>query len=510
MNARHSRCTIKLFVLVGAVLCAHPAPAQNVWEEGRNVAGVAADGWTGREAEAQLSGAYTSGKFHSPSMGKDVWTAGAAAQARSGFKDLYLQGNFGFELMRGSQMMGSMFTEPGYFPIDVVEFTPGTKVKQTYDIGGGLALRNGSRWIPGATLRFRGINYAKRKDLRHTTYRQEFELNPSVLYQGDGWKAGATILFDKTSEYIVAEQIGEAPTDPYMAFLDKGIRYGTLQVWDGSGTHLKESGVDRLPVKEYAYGLSLQAQLGTALYADAEYVRTAGEVGEKGYTWFRFPGSRIAANLIWTLPTAAGVHRLQAHYAWSAQDNHETVLEKVTEGGVTTPREYGSNRIFQARSFEAGPSWRFLHRQGWALESSLVLENSRNRSTLMYPFLDYDEATHLRVRAGGRIPFGDFALTAGLLFGCKVGEHRHVVENDNENLGVSTFPFRLQDWWDCDSEASDVTRIALNLALRYNLERVLHVPLSVEAGCNWLHAFGVQLLSGSNRQTTTLKLVYNY
>ena len=118
--------------------------------------------------------------------------------------------------------------------------------------------------------------------------------------------------------------------------------------------------------------------------------------------------------------------------------------------------------------------------------------------------------TRWRTRAGGRIPFGDFALTAGLLFGCKVGEHRHVVENDNENLGVSTFPFRLRDWWDCDSEASDVTRIALNLALRYNLERVLHVPLSVEAGCNWLHAFGVQLLSCSNRQTTTLKLVYNY
>lgn len=500
---------IKHLLLLGALFCAQWLPAQN-WEQGRNIAGVAAGDDTGHEATAEIFGKYTSGDFRSPSQGKTLWTAGATAQAESRFKDLYLSGNFGFELVEGSQMMGSMFTEPGYFPIDIVEFTPGTKVKQTYDIGGGIALRTGGRWIPGSYIRFRGVNYAKRKDLRHTTYREEFELNPSLLYQGDGWKAGATFLFDKISEFIVAEQIGEAPTDPYMAFLDKGIRYGTLQVWDGSGTHLKEAGVDRLPVKEYGYGLALQAELGTFLYADAEYRTTRGEVGEKGYTWFRFPGNSLNVQIIGTIPARAGRHQLRASLDWSGKDNFETVLEKETNGGVTTPVEYGSNRIFQNRNLQGGLSWRFAHRERWAVESGVSLEKTRDRSTLIYPFLDNDEATHLRLSVGGRLPLGQWTFAGGVLAGCKVGEHRHTVENDNENLGVSSFPYRLQDWWDREQEAADATRLAVNLSIRYSFARLLHLPLYVEAGCRWMHAFDIQLLPGSDRQTTFFKIGYNY
>lgn len=510
MNTVRSLCTSKFLVLLGLVLCAQPAPAQKIWEEGRNIAGVAAGDDTGHEATAEIFGKYTSGDFRSPSQGKTLWTAGATAQAESRFKDLYLSGNFGFELVEGSQMMGSMFTEPGYFPIDIVEFTPGTKVKQTYDIGGGIALRTGGRWIPGSYIRFRGVNYAKRKDLRHTTYREEFELNPSLLYQGDGWKAGATVLFDKISEFVVAEQIGEAPTDPYMAFLDKGIRYGTLQVWDGSGTHLKEAGVDRLPVKEYGYGLALQAELGSFLYADAEYRTTRGEVGEKGYTWFRFPGQALAVQVIGTIPAPAGRHQLRASLDWSGRDNYETVLEKETNGGVTTPVEYGSNRIFQNRNLQGGLSWRFAHRERWAVESGVSLEKTRDRSTLIYPFLDNDEATHLRLSVGGRLPLGQWTFAGGVLAGCKVGEHRHTVENDNENLGVSSFPYRLQDWWDREQEAADATRLTVNLSIRYSFARLLHLPLYVEAGCRWMHAFDIQLLPGSDRQTTFFKIGYNY
>ena len=131
-------------------------------------------------------------------MGKTVWSTQAQAAATSAFEDLYLTGVFGFDLSYGTGMMGSMFSDPGFYPIDVLEFTPGDKVKQTYTIGGGFAWKNGSRWTPGATASFQGVNYAKRKDLRHTTYRQEFEIAPSVHYRGDAFEAGLTGIFRKS------------------------------------------------------------------------------------------------------------------------------------------------------------------------------------------------------------------------------------------------------------------------------------------------------------------------
>lgn len=500
-----------LLLTLGLALCVQPVFSQSPWRQGRNIAGVACSSSDeGQEASAEIGAKYTSGNFRSPSQGKTLLTGEAKAEGEARYKDLLLQGNFGFTLVRGTEMMGSMFTEPGYYPIDVLEFTPGIKVRQCYDIGGGLAWKNDSRWTLGSTVRFRGVNYAKRKDLRHTTYRQEVEAAPSLLYQGEGWMAGVSFVFEKTSEFISAEQVGQAKAESYYAFLDKGIRYGIQQVWDGSGTHLKEAGVERFPVKEYTHGIAVQASLGTRWYADFEYDYTRGEAGEKGYTWFCFPGHKISGKVLYALPGASGVHRFQAHLDWMRQENHETVLEKESLNGVTTPHIYGSNNIFQRRNLEAGPSYAFAHQRGWAVASALLLSNTRDRSTMMYPFIDYDESTHLRWTLRTQIPLGPLTLFAGGLFGCKIGERRHVVDSADESLGINEPPLRLQSWWERENEGLDATRVSLSLALRYNFQLGPQWPLYVEAGCNWLHAFNIQLLSGSDRQTTHLTLGYHF
>ena len=513
MNAKPnpSMSSKRLLLLLGAVLCAQISLAQSPWRQGRNIAGVArTSSDVGQDASAELGGRFTSGEFRSPSDGQTLWTGEAQAEAEARFPDLLLQGNFGFTLTQGTGMMGSMFTEPGYYPIDVLEFTPGTKVRQSYDIGGGLAWKNDSPWTPGGTVRFRGVNYAKRKDLRHTTYRQEIEVVPSLSYQGDGWMAGLSYIFEKTSEFITAEQVGQAKAESYYAFLDKGLRYGTQQVWDGSGIHLKEAGVDRLPVKEITHGVAVQASLGTCLYADVEYAFSQGLVGEKGYNWFRFPGRRLEAKVIAALPGDAGKHLLRADFEWTRQDNYETVVEKDNHNGVTTPHEYGSNNIFQKRTLSMGPSYSFAHGKGWQVATSLTLQNDRARSTMMYPYVDYDASTHLRWNVRAVVPLGRFTLLAGGMAGCKVGEHQHSFNYDNTELDVKSIPERLTSWYERETEATDATRISLSLALRYNFHIGPQWPLYVEAGCRWLHAFNIQLLPGCDRQTTHLTLGYNF
>jgi hypothetical protein len=501
-----SRLLKCLLLLVPGLAFSTALSAQQLWREGGNASGLALSGQD--QAEARLYGRYTSGGFKTPSEGASLWGTGAAAAAESHFKDLVLAGRFSFDLVSGKDMYGSMFTRPGYYPVDVLEFTPGQKVKQTYGIGGSLAWMNGSRWIPGASLRFEGVNYAKRKDIRHTTYRQEVEVVPSLLYRGDGWAAGATFRWDKTSEFIQAEQIGSATSDSYYAFLDKGLRYGAYQVWDGSGIHLKEAGVDRLPVKEITYGAGLQASLGDFLYGQAEYRVSRGEAGEKGYTWFRFPGRALDALLAGSFRGGDGRHTILLHYGWQRKENWETVLEKVTAGGVTTPVEYGSNPVFRQEILSAEPSYRFEAESGWEVSACAEVTFNHRLSTVLYPFGDDDSVTHLTSRIETKIPWGRFTLGAGLLLRNVLGSHTHTLTNTDESLGVSTEPFRLDDFYEKELEAADAARIGGKLSLRYSIPLRGGNPLFLEAGCDFVHAFRVERLEGRNRQVTQLTIGY--
>lgn len=511
MNAKHSHSikskAWKSLLVTGAVFCALPLSGQDAWREGRNVAGLASEEASLKQAEATLGGDFTSGEFRTPSEAKTLWGIQAAAQAETHFKDLVLVGNFGFRQEFGSQMMGSMFTSPGDFPVDVLEFTPGNKSKQTYDVGGGLVWKNGSRWTPGFTIRFRGVNYAKRKDLRHTTYRQEIEWVPSILYQGNGWRIGASYILEKTSEFIQAEQIGPAKAQTYYAFLDKGLRYGALQTWDGSGIHLSEPGVDRFPVKRFSNGAALQFSLGDGLYADTEFLYSSGEVGEKGYTWFRFPEWSISSKLLYSFEKNGHTHSFHISYDWSSSMLFENVIEKVSSGGVTLPVIQGNNLVLESKEGVFNAGYTMETEKGLVIEANLYIDRSIDQSTVMYPYVDWDGGTHLFVSVGTEIPLGkQWLLKAGLLTGGGV-DSEQVSITTAETIHITAEPTRLQDWWDLEQEVSDAFRTDVSLALRFTLPRL---PLYLEAGCDWLHAFNVTLVPGTDRQTTHLTLGYQF
>lgn len=508
MKAKHSLSMSRAAVLLlGAVLCAQPLAGQEFWHEGRNVAGLSGSQPLGKQAEATLFGKFASGGFRTLSEGKTLWSVGASAQAETHFKDLVLVGDFGFTQEFGSQMMGSMFTEPGFYPVDVLEFTPGNKSKQTYDISGGLAWTGGGRWIPGFTARFRGVNYAKRKDLRHTTYRQELELVPSLLYDGGAWRIGASYIFEKNSEFIQAEQIGPAKADTYYAFLDKGLRYGTYQAWDGSGIHLSEPGVDRFPVKQITHGGALQFSWGERLYADVEFTSSRGEVGEKGYTWFSFPGWNIATKALYTFSSGASTHTFRVAYDWSTVKLYENVIDKVTAGGVTTPHILGGNRVYESRAghFEFIYTWE--RENGFLLQGDLYIDRNKDRSTLVYPYMHLDGGTHLFYRVTARIPLGrQWSLTPSVLAGGGA-EFEELIAETAENLNVTAVPFRMSEWWDLEAEVADKPRVAASLTVRYTLPRL---PLYIEASAEYIHAFGVELTPGNWRQRSYLMIGYKF
>ena len=522
MNGKRNRFILKGMLLLSMALPAPVLSAQEIyeweaWREGRNIAGLASPSSPRgaiagliKRSTVELYGGLESGGYRSQSEAPTLGKGGVNADTEVHFYDILLKGNFSFGVAGGEGMCGSMFTRPGYYPIDILEFTPGAKSLQEYGIGGGIAWKNDSRFTPGATFRFGGSNYSKRKDLRHTTYRQELEIVPSLVWSGDAVVLGVSGIFGKDSEFVQAEQIGTATAESYYAFLNKGLMYGTYKVWDGNGVHLSESGVDRLPVKQYSYGLAVQAELNSFLYGDLEYFESKGEVGEKGYTWFRFPGSWLTSRLIWTLHRPAGVHQFKAYFEWKRQETDESVIDKVTSGGVTTPEEYGSNRIFERRIITAGPTYAFYATSGAEIHASATFIKEKERSTLMYPYLDLDQVSLLRVNMSGKLPLGAFELQGGLTAGCKIGEHSHYIGNDNEELGMVSAPFRMQEWFEREQELMDATYTGVDLGLRYNFTIAGRYNMYAAAQYSLVHAFGIRLLPGSERHCAQIKLGYEF
>lgn len=71
------------------------------------------------------------------SSSDDSWNAGARTES---VRHLKVSFAGGFDtIFRRPHMCGSMFTEPGYYPVDILEFTPGRKIREDYTFTGGVS-----------------------------------------------------------------------------------------------------------------------------------------------------------------------------------------------------------------------------------------------------------------------------------------------------------------------------------------------------------------------------------
>ena len=521
MNAKRLLCILALLSSAFG-----PLRAQN-----RN---VCYDALTpGKTSSAEAFTGIERGDFKPGFASADLWRVGLTAITRGYFGKSFLTGSFSFEEMHGKDMMTSMFINPGYYPIDVMEFTPGDKTLQTYRFSGGIAHFVTERWRLGGKLDFSSQNYAKRKDIRHTNYALDLTVAPSALYVGKNYVLGFSGIFRKTSESIEAEQVGAATADTYYAFFDKGMRYGTYQAWDGSGIHLAEAGVSRLPVREFSYGAAVQFSVGD-LYMDAEYLRTDGLVGERGYDWYRFPGHRLAGNLSWQHPAPfirSANGRLALHIDWRGQRVEEAAWDKVTDGGITLPEVYGYNTVSRRRqtNLSANYQLQFLGRTFRSFKLGYSGTVWDEHASPQYPYTDrwHLWMSRLNVNAVTGLPFGGFAQRFTLALGARyfwANDHERglepVIPSEVEgspsivmpdligHLQPATEPYRLNFEWVRRHEYLTASGMGINGALTYRLKSVQGLSLTLDA--SWTHAFEITLLNGKNRWTSTLRLGYSF
>ena len=192
---------------------------RNPWNGGLNAAGIRQDSLSRSYAEIYFT--KENGGLAGHSASDDSWNAGAKTESVRHLKKVSFSGGFGYDYFDGRNMCGSMFTEPGYYPVDILEFTPGRKVREDYTFTGGVSAVLGNRWTGGLRVEFEARNYAKRKDLRHKNTRLDFEFSPGVMYHAGRFAVGAVYIVGTNSEKVAAEGVGPG-ADLYEAFFDRG------------------------------------------------------------------------------------------------------------------------------------------------------------------------------------------------------------------------------------------------------------------------------------------------
>ena len=513
MNAKHSHCMSRRALAAAALLCfALAAAAQtrpydkvvrdNLWLAGTNAAGLREDRSTD-VSYVELYGGMESGGFRREWESPSPWRAGAEAKTVKHLDRFSMKGGFSFEQMSGPDMCGSMSLRPGYYPVDVIEFTPGKKTRQTYAFDGSVSIDLAGGWRLGAEMDFTSANYAKRKDLRHTNYLLDMTVTPGISYttpSGD-LTLGVNYIFRKTSESIVPEQVGTGASS-YYAFLDKGLMYGKYEVWTGSGVHLDEAGVQGFPLKENFHGVGLQVGSARDYYLDLEYLYGNGSAGEKQSVWYRFPSHNVNLRGAVVFRGSRKTVYLKEDFSWRLQTNDETVLDKVVSGGVTTTEEYGSNRIF-SRELRTLRVSALVARPGFEYTVAQELASTASTASQMYPYITDSNVLTLRLSFSPVWYCGkyDFGASAGFCTG-SAGETSRMAD---EASGVLTDPFRLQEYYDRVLEYETATKADLSVFVRRNFSHGIYLQLEGA----FLQAFGT-FPDGASRASGLLGLGWTF
>ncbi len=471
---------------------------RNAWSEGVHATGILRD--TVSRSYAEIFLRKDNGGFVDLSSSDDSWNAGVTTSSVRHFEKVSFSGSFSYDYFDGRHMCGSMFVRPGFYPVDILEFTPGRKVKETYAFTGNVAAPLAEHWAVGLDIDFTANNYAKRKDLRHKNIRLDFDIAPGVMYRNGEFAVAAAYLLHLDREKVEAEQVG-ASVEGYKAFFDRGLRFGSLQLWESNDLHLTTPGVQGFPLKQTLHGVSVAAEYG-ALYGDVEYRTGSGNSGERDIIWHEFDTDKVDARMVLHLSSSSFQHFLRGRVGWSKVRNRENILSFENIEGVSRPVNHGSVPVFEGRRLETGAEYELKdERNDLRLAGQYVFTN--RSSFLMYPYAKGQRLHYTVLTADYLRTLGHWELSVNMMV--RTGGCRDTESLFEEPATPGTYPGRLTDFYNAENEYATANRMGLGASLRRNIHR-FYIDLSV----NWEHGFNLHYLPEANRESVMLRVGYNF
>ena len=423
--------------------------------------------------EAALWGGVEQGWFrptYAPTLG---WSAGARGDIVRHGANTSWEGKISFEQKTGYNMLSSMFLEPGYFPVDLLEFTSGTKSRETGRLEAGFLTDLGYEWAAGMKASFEAAYAGKKTALNHTALGVDARVEPTLSYvMDDDMVLASAAVFRFRTERITAQQ-----SDGTL-FLDKGLRYGAFQ--DAAGT---------FPVQEIAYGFS-EKLFSEDIDAGLEWTWKRGTAGSTGFGNFHYPGSALSVFYKQTFQADEADHGVRIAY----ERQRDQLREGVSDAeGITSL----SDR--QSRSVELGYEVRFLH--GAVKSLGLTLDGHRYVERSFTPFYDQTKRNLGTATLSVAFAFGALDLKIDAFAGGGVWRDRGRYRDETEDTS-----YRCTTDWNRLMDYSLAPRAGAGGSLAYRFPG--HLFLQIDG--KMFHALRETAMGGQNRGIGTLAIGYSF
>jgi len=202
-----------------------------------------------------------------------------------------------------------------------------------------------------------------------------------------------------------------------------------------------------------------------------------------------------------------GAHSLRLDLNLQSDQLEESVLDKVSAGGITTPTVYAWNAVSDRNWASVDLTYGVRFRQGHLKRLQAVLHGGiwEESSYLMYPYEDQTQRYNGMTTLVAAFGFGPVDMNLRVNGGAGAWKDKGLSGGTDE---VESVPFRLTPDWLRKMEYFSTTKAGAGLTLTYHLPFVQ--GLSVQAEGTWLRGFGIELLPGADRWSSTVRIGYDF
>ena len=427
-----------------------------------------------KEGTVAVWGGVEQGWFRPTYEGTLQWSAGARASGiRHGEKTSWM-GAVSLEQKTGYGMLSSMLLEPGYFPVDLLEFTPGTKSREIGRLEGSFVSDLGYECAVGLKASLQAGYVGKRTDLRHSAFGMDLRVEPTVTYvMDDDMGFAAAYVFRLKTERIQMRGDGESA-----AFLDRGLRYGSYV--DGTGA---------FPIQEMTNGFAGRFY-SEEVSAGLEWLWKRGQA-DASIGRFRFPGSSVSVFYEQAFQAERADHVVRLSY----QRDRDQLRESQSDSG------YGAVSDRLGRTAELKYEARFLH--GAVRRFGIALEGHRQVDRAVSPLWDQVKRNLGTATLYTSFSFGAFELDLEALAGGGLWRDRGRSGSETTDM-----PNRRTEDWLRLMDYSLAPRMGAGGALTYRVSGPKGLFFRIDG--HWLHALRATATGGQNRGITNLTVGYDF
>ena len=462
----------RLLRSIGIAICLLPP----VLAKGQDVGQLRQNKDLPPENDVAVWGGVEEGRFKPTHAALFQWSAGTEARlARHGIHTSWT-GKISLEQTMGKhQGSSSLFLEPEYFPMDLVEPAAGTASRQTGRVEIGLLSDLSDLWAAGFQASVQAANETKKTASRHTTFGLDAQLEPTLTFISDDDACiVSSYLVRVRTERVKAGQPGEGVSP---VFLDEGMSYGVY-----------DPGLGLFPVLELSHGF-FERYLSPEISGGFGITWKRGRVGAPDYSQFRFPGSTLKG-FFEAMREGFEVDQI---YRVSYQRDRDQ-LRVVREDGFSALSDRVTRKA--ALGFALRPHEGSLKRAGIDLDGNLWRKRGHVSTQDLVRMIGGTATAYVSLTFG-RIDL-DARLSGG---GARLLDwgQTYVVPRDNLR--------RVADWRK-NIDYLMLPRLGAGGSFTYHASFLEGLTIQFET--DWLRAFKMVHLGGKNRNTALLRIGYHF